>query len=82
MRDRSRLPSLASRLPLSNVTIWLTLTTKSRSSPAVPAAKVMLPGAAASRRFDVIANRVTVLIRERLKASAETTRAGYIPASN
>ena len=76
MRERSRLPSRVSRLLLSSVTTWLTLTTQSRSSPAVPAAKVILPGAAASRRFDVIAATVTVLIRERLKASAETTRTG------
>jgi hypothetical protein len=76
MRERSRLPSRVSRLLLSSVTTWLTLTTQSRSSPAVPAAKATLPGAAARRRFDVIATTVTVLMRERLKASAETTSTG------
>src|SRR6266704_6597429 len=72
----SRMPRRVSRVVLSRVTIWLTLTTQSRSRPAVPAARATLPGAAESRRFDVIAAAVTVLMRERLNASAETTRTG------
>ena len=44
--------------------------------PALPAARATLPGAAPNLRFDVIATTVTVLIRERLKASAETTKTG------
>src|SRR5207247_8492557 len=71
-----RTPRRVSRLVLSRVTTWLTLTTQSRSRPAVPAARATLPGAADSRRFDVIAVTVTVLMRERLNASAETTRTG------
>src|SRR3979411_1747720 len=50
--------------------------TESRSKPALAAARATLPGAAPTLRCDVIATAVTVLIRERLKASAETTRTG------
>lgn len=72
----SRMPRRVSRVVLSRVTTWLTFTTQSRSRPAVPAARGTLPGAADSRRFDVIVATVTVLMRERLNASAETTRTG------
>ena len=72
----SRMPRRVSRVLLSRVTTWLTLMTHSRSRPAVPAARATLPGAADSRRFDVIAATVTVLMRERLNASAESTRTG------
>src|SRR5229473_6151458 len=50
--------------------------TESWSKPALPAARATLPGAAPNLRFEVIAATVTVLIRERLKASAEITRTG------
>ena len=72
----SRMPRRVSRVVLSRVMTWLTFTTQSRSRPAVPAASATLPGAADSRRFDVIVATVTVLIRERLNASAETTSTG------
>ena len=84
LRPASTCPSLSPsssprrlvRSVLSSVTIWLTFTTESRSKPALAAARATLPGAAASLRFDVIATAVTVLIRERLNASAETTSTG------
>jgi hypothetical protein len=72
----SRMPRRLSRVVLSKVTTWLMFTTQSRSRPAVPAARTTLPGAADSRRFDVIVATVTVFMREGLNASAETTRTG------
>src|SRR5260370_3992168 len=50
--------------------------TESRSKPALSAARATLPGAAPNLRFAVIVATVTVLIRDRLKASAEITRTG------
>jgi len=72
----SRLPRRLLKSLLSSVTTCVTLMTESRSKPAVPAARATLPGAAPNLRFEVMAATVTVLIRERLKASAEITRTG------
>ena len=55
---------------------WLTFTTEGRSSPVSSGVSGMLPGAAARVTFEVTAATMTVLMRERLNRSDETTTAG------
>src|SRR5581483_171957 len=73
---RSSAPRRSSRSVLSRVTTWDTFTTESLGSPPTPAVRATLPGAPASRRFEVIVTHTTVAIRLRLYASLETTRTG------
>ena len=63
-------------LDRSTTSVCDTLMTQSLGRPASARASSTLPGAAARRRLPVIADTTTVAMRDRLKRSDETTRAG------